>query len=187
MQSVQEFMGSMVQRLSITYISNRIDKNRRSARGWGACLVRMSKWRARPVRMRILINPERISSGLKGKRSPQIVFCSLSLNVISRVYVITYAQAIGIFVLKLIEPVITLKKERIRHMSWYSFCPHAGRADTFVIATKVSKRSRTKNASPRISTHPPLLVRAYAQGFKGSVVQMFSGSEVRRWWMGWFV
>jgi hypothetical protein len=33
MQSVQEFMGSMVQRLSITCISNRIDKNRRFARG----------------------------------------------------------------------------------------------------------------------------------------------------------
>jgi hypothetical protein len=177
----------MVQGLSITYIRNRIDKNRRSARGWGACLVHMSKGRACPVRMRILINPVRISSGLKGKPSPQIVFCSLPLNVISRVYVIKYAQEKAIFVLKLIEPVIILKKERIRHRSWNSFCPHAGRADTFVIATKVSKRSRTKNASPRISTHPPLLVRAYAQGFKGSVVQMFSGSEVRRWWMGWFV
>jgi hypothetical protein len=77
----------------------------------------MSKGRACPVRMRILINPVRISSGLKGKPSPQIVFCSLPLNVISRVYVITYAQAKGVFVLKLVEPVITSKKERIRHMS----------------------------------------------------------------------
>jgi hypothetical protein len=166
----------MVQRLSITCISNRIDKNLRSARGWSACLVRMSKGRARPVRMRILINPVRISSELEGKRSHQIVPCSLSLNVISRIYVISYAQAKGVFVLKLIGPVITSIKERIRHMSWYSFCPHAGRADTFVIATKVSKRSRTKNASPRISTHPRFW---FGLTRRGSRVQKFSGSYVQ--------
>ena len=60
--------------------------------------------------MRILINLVRISSELEGNRSLQIACCSSSLNVIPRIYVITYAQEKAIFVLKLIEPVIALKK-----------------------------------------------------------------------------
>jgi hypothetical protein len=55
-------------------------------------------------------NSDKSCKDFISKRSPQIVFCSLSLNVIYRIYVISYAQAKGIFVLKLIETVITLKK-----------------------------------------------------------------------------
>jgi hypothetical protein len=176
MQSVEEFMGSMVQRLSITCISNRIDKNLRSARGWSACLVRMSKGRARPVRMRILINPVRISSELEGKRSHQIVPCSLSLNVISRIYVITYAQAKGVFVLKLVEPVITLKKNVFD--IWVDIRSVLMPDGQILLS---SPQKYPKGLEPKML--PPASPRAPRFWFgltrRGSRVQQFSGSQVR--------
>jgi hypothetical protein len=129
--------------------------------------------------MRILINPVRISSELEGKRSPQIVFCSLSLNVIYRIYVITYAQAKGIFVLKLIETVITLKKNvfdigvDIRSVLM---------PDGQILLSSPQKypKSLEPKMLPPASPRTPAFgsgLRAGVQGFKSSVVQRISNAN----------
>ncbi len=44
----------------------------------------------------------------------------------------------------------------------YSSCPQAGRAFTFSIDEKVNKKSRQKDASPLVPTHPRLFAKASA-------------------------